>query len=77
MGKYKDEIDALTVPRYLKKDTDTREPWYSNFEMDIDTVEYYRALIANGIPKNFDDITVSTIHGVKGGKQTMLLYFST
>ena len=36
--------------------------------MDIDTVEYYRALIANGIPKNFDDITVSTIHGVKGGE---------
>ena len=67
-GKYKDEIDALTVPRYLKKETDTREPWYSNFEMDIDTVEYYRALIANGIPKNFDDITVSTIHGVKGGE---------
>lgn len=56
------------ITMLLKKDADITEPWYNAFELDLDESNYYRDLIKNKTNIDKCNITVSTIHGVKGGE---------
>lgn len=52
----------------LKKDVREFGPWYDVFELPIEESLYYRDLFKNKADMKDGRITLSTIHGVKGGE---------
>lgn len=68
------DLEALMrdviVQDNLRPDFKYLLPWYDVFNMDIDELNYYRRLFKNKAeadPKQCN-VTISTIHGVKGGE---------
>lgn len=54
----------------LKKDISSYKnvPWYDAFELPVNEITYYRDLFKNKTNPEENNITISTIHGVKGGE---------
>lgn len=52
----------------LKENFNLALPWYESFNWESDKLEYYRDIIKNKSDINKCNITVSTIHSVKGGE---------
>lgn len=54
----------------LKKDVSNYKniPWYDAFELPVNEITYYRDLFKNKTNPEENNITISTIHGVKGGE---------
>jgi superfamily I DNA/RNA helicase len=66
--------DQDIIP-YLKKDYQKGLPWYDTFEMTIEDSLYHRDLFKNKTDVTVNKITVSSIHGVKGGEaDNVVLY---
>jgi superfamily I DNA/RNA helicase len=58
--------EEIQLKLHLKKNIDLSTPWYKNFNWDIDTIMYYRDIIANKTDMTKCNIKINTIHGVKG-----------
>jgi superfamily I DNA/RNA helicase len=77
----KDMIMSLDQERVLQKHYDGRRlnlnrPWYMNFTWDVEEIMYYRDLIANKVKLDECNITVDTIHSVKGSEADNVVLFS-
>ena len=55
---------------------DLNHPWYHNFNWPVEDIMYYRDLIGNKIDLKKCNITVDTIHSVKGGEADNVVLFS-
>lgn len=62
------EIDELKLKNYLNKKVDLFYPWYLNLNFPNDKTAYYKDLIKYKTNLSSRRMTVSTIHGVKGGE---------
>ena len=67
-GEYEDDLSALRVDQYSRKDVKGIPPWFDKFEMEVEESNYYRDLIATKAKLDQDNIYLSTVHGVKGGE---------
>ena len=62
------DSERAKLSPFMKPVIDLKEPWFNNLNFGNDTIAYYRDLIKNKTDLNKCLITVSTIHGVKGGE---------
>jgi DNA helicase-2/ATP-dependent DNA helicase PcrA len=62
------DIDQIKLKLYMKTVPDLTKPWYDNVNFANDEVAYYRDLIQHKTDLKNQNLTVSTIHGVKGGE---------
>jgi len=62
------DIEELKLKKYLKPNVNMQLPWFDNFNLPNDDISYYRDLIKYKTNLKDIKITVSTIHGVKGGE---------
>jgi len=53
---------------YVGENYDLGKPWFMNFKLPIEETEYYRKIIQYKRDIKNIKITISTIHGVKGGE---------
>ena len=58
----------LVLKELLHKDRNLSRPWYEVFNLPIEELNYYRDLFKNKVDPDNLKITVSTVHGVKGGE---------
>lgn len=65
-GKLQD-IEEIKL-KLLVKTLDLTKPWYEVMNFDNDTLAYYKDIIKYKVDTKERRITVSTIHGVKGGE---------
>jgi len=84
INNYKDyKADTLApkerynVERFLRRDIKSIDKlsWFEVFNIDTDESFYYRKLIQNKVDINDTNVTVSTIHGVKGGEADNVVLF--
>ena len=69
MRKLKNDFKKDTLKLYLKrKDINFQIPWYNAFNFNEEDIIYYKDIIKNKTKIENVKITVSTIHGVKGGE---------
>lgn len=66
-GKYTD-IEEVRLKLFLKDGADMTRPWYDSLKLTNDAIAYYRDLIRTRANLRDRSLTVSTIHGVKGGE---------
>lgn len=66
-GKYTD-IEEVRMKLFLNEKPDFSRPWYDNLKLSNDAIAYYRDLIKHKTDLSDRTLTVSTIHGVKGGE---------
>jgi len=62
------EEDAYQLRDYLKPPMNLQLPWYESFIWDEDKCNYVRDLIKNKVDVSKVNITIGTIHSVKGGE---------
>jgi len=62
------DTDEVKLKLYLKDKIDLSISWYDLLNFDNDTIAYYKDLIKHKTNLSDRRITVSTIHGVKGGE---------
>jgi superfamily I DNA/RNA helicase len=67
-GKFANEVDELIVSQLMTEKDNFDKPWYSSLDIEEEDSLYYRDLIANKTNLQDSNITVNTIHGVKGGE---------
>ena len=69
-GENVSEAEKLRCKSKMKQDLKRlfKSPWYEEFYLTEEKIEYYRNIIANKTNVKNVNITVSTIHGVKGGQ---------
>ncbi|MEJ2248059.1 MAG: UvrD-helicase domain-containing protein [Candidatus Lokiarchaeota archaeon] len=60
------QIEENTLKKHLIQEYDLRNPWYDNFNWDVDIIDYYRDIIANKTDLSVFNIKIETIHSVKG-----------
>ena len=67
---YPTDVDGMRVQQYLKEGYNCRqgEKWYESLNIDEDNVEYYQRLIDMDVNTDDVNVTISSIHGVKGGE---------
>lgn len=58
----------MKISPYLRKDRTEGSPWYDAFALTPELSKYYRDLFRNKTDVSSCNITVNTIHGVKGGE---------
>jgi len=58
----------MKVAPYLRKDRKDNAPWYDAFMLKPEESKYYRDLFRNKTDVSKCNVTVNTIHGVKGGE---------
>jgi superfamily I DNA/RNA helicase len=67
----KGSVDLMeeAVLRYVTKEGyDIRAPWYDSFSWSPDKLIYFRDLVAKKVSLDDNNITIGTIHSVKGGE---------
>lgn len=67
-GTFAEKEDALLLTQLVIDPTNYKLPWYENFGLDIEELNYYRDLVASKADLLDRRFLVSTIHGVKGGE---------
>jgi len=71
--------DKVRVESLLRKDIPDKDikryRWFEALELKADDSFYYRKLIENKVDLSKSNITVSTIHGVKGGEADNVILF--
>lgn len=60
------DIENITLKKYLKENIDLRKPWYESFKWDADKIMYYRDIIGKKTNIKECRIRIETIHSVKG-----------
>ena len=60
--------EQVRIKTICKDNIDLDRPWFENFDLDLDTLAYYRDLIRYKTKIDSSKIMVNTIHGVKGGE---------
>lgn len=76
--KFKNLGDNETkIKPYISENYNLSKPWYLNFKLDIDQLNYYRKIIQYKRSLNKVKIHINTIHGVKGGEaDNVILLFN-
>ena len=69
------ESDKMLLKLHLKGSLNLNKCWYQVLNFDNDTMAYYKDLIKYKTDLNDRRITVSTIHGVKGGEADNVILF--
>lgn len=69
-GNIKSLMTDVLVKDNLRPDFTSFNPWYDVFNMEVDELNYYRRLFKNKTEADPAKckITISTVHGVKGGE---------
>jgi superfamily I DNA/RNA helicase len=62
-----DEAQTKLTP-YISNKPNLALPWFDNFKLDFDMIEYYRKIIQYKRSLKNINIQINTIHGVKGGE---------
>jgi DNA helicase-2/ATP-dependent DNA helicase PcrA len=62
------DVETIKLRSFLNKGYDLKKPWFESLNFEVDQSAYYRDLIRTKASLEDRSITVSTIHGVKGGE---------
>jgi superfamily I DNA/RNA helicase len=65
----------MKLAPFLRKDRKEGDPWYLAFTMTPEVSKYYRDLFRNKTDVSKCNITVNTIHGVKGGEADNVIVY--